>query len=133
MAKRASRIRSFPQGNRALELLNVQEMASILRLNPQTLYRLARLRLIPAIRIGKKSLRFDPIQVKEALSAQGTSQLPASPKRPTGRSTAFAMLEDLLAQGRWLTPTSDLTLERFGVKLPPGTDLTALAYEPTRP
>ena len=61
------------------ELLTVRDMAAMYKLNPQTLYRLARKRMVPSIRIGK-SLRFDPIQVRGALAAQRT--FPGAPRLP---------------------------------------------------
>ena len=119
--------------NSSPQLLTVQELARVLKLNPQTLYRLARRGVLPAIRIGKKSLRFDPAQVRIALQAQTTPlALVAPPPSAAGRA-AFTMLDDLLAQGRWLAAPRALSLKRFAVRFPPGADLTALAYERGRP
>lgn len=120
-------------GPGAGEFLTAREMAAVFKLNPQTLYRLARQGMIPAIRIGKKSLRFDPFQVREALQPQGTAQARPRPPRPRGRRLAFTRLEDVLARDRWPTPPPDLTLERFAVRIPRGADLTALAYDRKRP
>lgn len=119
--------------NSSPQLLTAQELARVLKLNPQTLYRLARRGVLPAIRIGKKSLRFDPAQVRIALQAQTTPlALVAPPPSAVGRA-AFTMLDDLLAQGRWLAAPRTLSLKRFAVRFPLGADLTALAYERGRP
>ncbi len=117
----------------AAEFLTARELAAAFKLNPQTLYRLARQGMIPAIRIGKKSLRFDPFEVREALQPQGTAQARLRPRRPRGQRPAFTRLEDVLAQDRWPAPSSDLTLERFAVQIPRAADLTALAYDRKRP
>lgn len=115
--------------NSSPQLLTAQELARVLKLNPQTLYRLARRGVLPAIRIGKKSLRFDPAQVRNALQAQTKPlALVAPPSSAAGRAV-FTMLDDLLAQGRWLAAPRTLSLKRFAVRFPPGADLTALAYE----
>jgi len=125
--------RLFPAQTDGREFLTAQEMGAVFKLNPQTLYRLARQGVIPAIRIGKKSLRFDPAQVRASLSAQGTVQARRRAKRlPAGR-LVFTRLEDLRARGHWTTPPPDLVLERFGVAFPPAVDLTTLAYERPRP
>ena len=119
--------------NSSPQLLTAQELARGLKLHPQTLYRLARRGVLPAIRIGKKSLRFDPAQVRIALQAQTTPlALVAPPPSAAGRA-AFTMLDDLLAHDRWLAPPRTLSLKRFAVRFPPGADLTALAYERDRP
>jgi excisionase family DNA binding protein len=113
-------------------LLTAQELARVLKLNPQTLYRLARRGVLPAIRIGKKALRFDLAQVRNALQAQTTSLTLVRPTAPTGDQAAVTMLDELLAQGRWLTPPRALSLKRFAVRFPSGVDLTTLAYESGR-
>ncbi|MEI8191451.1 MAG: helix-turn-helix domain-containing protein [candidate division NC10 bacterium] len=119
--------------NNSPQLLTAQELARGLKLNPQTLYRLARQGVIPAIRIGKKSLRFDAAQVRNALQAPTKPlTLVALPSSAASR-VAFTMLGDLLAQGRWLAAPPALSLKRFAVRFPPRADLTALAYERGRP
>ena len=104
----------------------------MLKLNPQTLYRLARRGVLPAIRIGKKSLRFDPAQVRIALQAQTRPLALVAPRSSAASRAAFTMLDDLLAQGRRLAAPRSLSLRRFTVRFPPGADLTALAYERAR-
>ena len=133
MGRPATPPRLFPAQTDGREFLTAQEMSAVLKLNPQTLYRLARQGVIPAIRIGKKSLRFDPVQVRASLNAQGTLQARRRAGRlPAGR-WVFTRLEDLRAQGRWPAPPPDLVLERFKVAFPVAVDLTALAYERPRP
>ena len=132
MGTLAKPIRPSSSTNGAPELLTARELAAIFKLNPQTLYRLARRGVIPAIRIGRKSLRFDPIQVREALEALGISQTRVGPRRLAAGSFAFTRLDDLLAQNRWIAPSPDLVLERLAVDFLPGIDLTTLAYEKTR-
>lgn len=121
------------QGADAGEFLTARELAAVFKLNPQTLYRLARQGMIPAIRIGKKSLRFDPFQVREALQPQGTARARLRPRPARPRRPAFTRFEDVLAQDRWPAPVPNLTLERFAVHIPRGADLAALAYDRKRP
>lgn len=133
MGRLATQTRLSPSRNDLPKLLTAEELAAVLKLNPQTLYRLARQGVIPAIRIGKKSLRFDPIKVRESLDAQGTFRTRVRSGRPPAGPFAFTKLEDLLAENRWTTPSPDLVLDRFTVEFPPATDLRDLAYERTRP
>jgi excisionase family DNA binding protein len=119
-------------GNGVSELLTAPELAALFKLNSQTLYRLARRGMIPAIRIGEKSLRFDPIQVREALlEGRRASRTRVRPRRSSARPTAFTRLEDLRVQNRWIAPSPGIALERFAVDFPPGIDLTTLAYKET--
>jgi excisionase family DNA binding protein len=119
--------------NSALQLLTAQELARVLKLNPQTLYRLARRGVLPAIRIGKKALRFDPAQVRSALQTQTPPLALVAPSSSAAGRATFTTLDDLLAQRRWLAPPPALSLKRLAVRFPPGADLTALAYEQGRP
>ena len=119
--------------NSSPQLLTAQELARVLKLNPQTLYRLARRGVIPAIRIGKKSLRFDPAQVRTVLQAQTTPLTLVAPPTSAASRAVVTMLDDLRAQGRWLAAPPALSLKRFAVRFPAGADLTALAYEQGRP
>ena len=119
--------------NSSPQLLTAQELARVLKLNPQTLYRLVRRGVLPAIRIGKKSLRFDPAQVRIALQVQTKPLALVAPSSSAASRVAFTMLDDLLAQGRWLAAAPALSLKRFAVQFPPGADLTVLAYERVRP
>lgn len=48
-------------------LLDVTQAASVLGVHPGTLYRMARARRIPCIRIGQRVLRFDPRALDEFL------------------------------------------------------------------
>lgn len=113
------------------QMLTVQEMARALKLNPQTLYRLVRQGLVPAVRIGKKTLRFDPAQVQATLKAKEPRRPSAKERKLTAPALTFTRLEDLRAAGGWLTPASNLALERFAVRLPPGADISSLAYDRT--
>lgn len=133
METAVKRIRASQTETEGLQLLTAPELARAFKLNPQTLYRLARRGLIPSIRIGKKVLRFDPIQVRAALEARGVPQPRISRVPPRAGRLCFTRLEDLMAQDRWVAPPPDLTLERFALNLPPGIDLTRLAYERKRP
>lgn len=133
METAVTRIKTSQTGAEGPQLLTAPELARALRLNPQTLYRLARRGLIPSIRIGKKLLRFDPIQVRSALEARQDSQPRISPVPPPTGRLSFKRLEDLLAQNRWIEPPPDLTLDRFAPRFPRSADLTSLAYERKRP
>jgi excisionase family DNA binding protein len=132
MVTAGSPMRALASENEARQLLTAEELAAAFKLNPQTLYRLARRGAIPAIRIGKKALRFDPIRVRQFLEARSPSQARVSPGRPPAEPFSFSLLEDLLAERRWTNPPPDLSLERFAVDIPPGSDLTTLAYERKR-
>ena len=114
-------------------LLTVQELARALKLNPQTLYRLARQGLVPAVRVGKKTLRFDPAQVRARL--QAPRRLRPFPEKRSGATPPFTVtrLDDLRASDAWITPPPDLTLERFAVRLPPDADIPTLAHDRAAP
>ncbi|GEM_PF-6745492 len=133
METAVKRIRASQTETEGSQLLTAPELARALKLNPQTLYRLARRGLIPSIRIGKKVLRFDPIQVRATLEAQGAFQPRIGRVSPSAGRLSFTRLEDLVAQNRWMTPPPDLALERFAPRFPRGIDLTSLAYERKRP
>jgi excisionase family DNA binding protein len=132
MIKKA--VRTYPDPSstplQAHGLLTVQELARALKLNPQTLYRLVRQGLVPAIRIGK-SLRFDPAQVRATLRTEKPSRRSAGKRIPAAQSVTITRLDDLRGTEAWLSPSPDLCLERFAVCLPAGADLTALAYDRT--
>jgi excisionase family DNA binding protein len=49
------------------KLLDVEQAAAILGLHPGTVYRLARARRIPCIRIGQRVVRFDPRAIERYL------------------------------------------------------------------
>ncbi len=51
------------------ELLTADEMATRLRVRPETLRGWSRRGLIPAVRISRKTVRFDPDAVMSALTA----------------------------------------------------------------
>ena len=81
--------------NAAPDFLTVRDMAATYKLNPQTLYRLARKGMVPSIRIGK-SLRFDPVQVRGALAARKSfpggapsSRIPPGTTTVTSASSAY--------------------------------------------
>jgi excisionase family DNA binding protein len=110
-------------------LLTAQELARALKLNPQTLYRLVRRGLLPAVRIGNKTLRFDPAQVRATLQMPRPLRPFPKERSPAISSFAVTRLDDLRASEQWTTPRADLALERFSVPLPPGADITALAHD----
>ena len=60
-------------------LLTLKEVASLLRLSPQTVYKLLREGSLPAVKIGNQ-WRFDPEQVRSWIRAQA--------ERPSGNSSA---------------------------------------------
>jgi len=126
----AQRMLSAPQPQ-VPELLTAQELATALKLNTQTLYRLVRQGLVPAIRIGRKTLRFDLVQVRAALQSQEPPRPARGRRGRLAEPFTFTRLDDLRAAGGWLSPRSGLTLERFAVQLPPGTYLTTFAYDGT--
>lgn len=131
MSRPIRKSRVFPE-DQGPRLFTARELARVLCLNEQTLYRMARRGEIPCVRIGRKAIRFDLEQVREALE-----------QRPMGWGTgvraleefpfAFTWLNDVRASKRWPVPPTDLTLERFAIELPPGVDSTALAYEREAP
>lgn len=55
------------------QLVNVGDLARILSVHPQTVYRLAREKKIPHIVVGG-SIRFDPDQVKESLKVKDAAR-----------------------------------------------------------
>jgi excisionase family DNA binding protein len=103
-------------------LLTVRELARILRLNEQTVYRLARTGAIPSIHVGPKAIRFDLDEVRNA-----TSRQPSAKTREAG-GLQFVTLDEVRRSGVWPTPPADLTPARFSVKFSTR-DITALAYD----
>jgi len=53
------------------ELVTADELAARLRVRPDTVRRWARTKLIPAIRVSAKVMRFDPADVIRALRNRG--------------------------------------------------------------
>jgi len=128
--KTATAFQTYPLSQDAAPaLLTVQELAGALKLNPQTLYRLVRQGLVPAVRVGRKTLRFDPAQVRARL--QESRPLRAFPKKRSRATPPVTVtrLDDLRASDAWITPPPDLTLERFAVRLPPDADITMFAHD----
>ena len=105
-------------------LLTAKQLAAALQLNEQTIYRLARNGEVPFVRIGKKAIRFDLEQVREALTAPA----PSFKRSPW----PFVRLDDLQVAREWLKPPADVVLKRFNVPFPTK-DLTRLAYDRTAP
>ena len=91
-------------------------------LDRYTAYRLARNGEVPFVRIGKKAIRFDLEQVREALTAPA----PSFKRSPW----PFVRLDDLQVTREWLKPPADVVLKRFNVPFPTK-DLTRLAYDRT--
>lgn len=113
------------------QLLTANELAATFKLNPQTVYRLARRGAIPSIRIGPKSLRFDPTKVRAVLEGGGSANVRVGPTQASAAPFTVTWLADLRAADRWMSPRRDLALERFAVRVPKRADLTKLAYERT--
>lgn len=132
MPKRSLRDTTPLPEKESIRLLTAKEVAAALRLNEQTVYRLARTGKIPFLRIGTKAIRFDLEQVREALEGKSRppkrSAFPGSPPPPL----PFVKLDDLLGSGEWINPPADLVLERFKVPFP-SADVTRLAYDQEEP
>ena len=54
-------------------LMTVKEVATMLRVSPQTLYKMLEQRNIPAVKIGNQ-WRFDPDQIRDWIREQGLAQ-----------------------------------------------------------
>jgi excisionase family DNA binding protein len=54
----------------AQPLVGVHELARLLAVQPLTVYRLVAAKRIPVVKVGRKSLRFDPDEVRAALSVE---------------------------------------------------------------
>jgi excisionase family DNA binding protein len=63
------------------KLLDVEQAAQVLGLHPGTLYRMARARRIPCIRIGQRVIRFDPRALDRYLH-QSTVEMKPEAGRP---------------------------------------------------
>lgn len=57
-------------------LLDIDEAARVLSVHPATLYRWARARRVPSIRIGACVLRFDPAALRRFLDAHSAGPRP---------------------------------------------------------
>lgn len=60
------------------KLLSVREAAEILNLHPISLYRLIDRGAIPAVRIGGRSIRFDPGALEAFIQAGGSARQEAA-------------------------------------------------------
>ena len=94
--------------------MTAAELAAALRLNEQSVYRFARAGIIPSVRIGRKTLRFDPEQVRKALAGR-TQAFPPIKKSP---GISFRTPESVLELGEWPVAPRNLKLERFDVRVP---------------
>ena len=74
------------------DLLTIKEVAKLLRLSPQTLYKMLEHGEIPAMRIGKQ-WRFERDSVRDWLQTRGEQPLPLG-TQPPGNSTAERVLSD---------------------------------------
>ena len=104
--------------------MTAAELAAALKLNEQSIYRFARAGIIPSIRIGRKTLRFDAEQVRKALAGKMLTSSPVTKKK----RVSFRTLESVLELGAWPVAPGGLKLKRFAVNIP-RKDLMTLAYE----
>lgn len=111
--------------------LTAKQLADILQMSEQVIYRLSRAGEIPSLRIGKKAVRFELDKVKKALTT--TKAVPRKnrkvPTRAKTRDFQYITLDELRKGETKLVPPKNLMLERFKIKVPPDVDVTALAYE----
>lgn len=56
-----------------MQLITAREASQILGIRLARLYELTRLRLIPAVRVGEKAIRFDEAALKEFIERGGIS------------------------------------------------------------
>ncbi len=114
------------------KMLTAKQLADILQMSEQVIYRLSRVGEIPSLKIGKKTIRFELDKVRKAL---GTAKaIPEKSKEnPTREKISdfqYITLDELRKGKVKLTPPpKNLKLERFKIKVPKDVDITAVAYE----
>ncbi len=120
-----STITSEDEARPLSSLFTAAELAKIIKLNEQTIYRFVRRGIIPAIRVGRKTLRFDLNDVRTALRQKPT---PPRIQKPAGHEVLeYVSLDQVRERGEWPKLASTLKLKRFSVRFPTR-DLTAFAY-----
>jgi len=111
--------------------LTAKQLADILQMSEQVIYRLSRAGEIPSLKIGKKAIRFELDKVKKALTT--AKAIPKKNKKVPTRAEVsdfqYITLDELRRGERKPVPSKNLKLERFKIKVPPDVDVTALAYE----
>jgi len=111
--------------------LTAKQLADILQMSEQVIYRLSRAGEIPSLKIGKKAVRFELDKVKKALTTG--KAIPKKNKKVPPRAKIsdfqYITLDELRRGETKLAPSKNLKLERFKIKVPPDVDITALAYE----
>jgi len=113
-------------------VLTAKQLAEILQMSQQVIYRLSRAGEIPSLKIGKKTIRFELNRVKQALMAKKaiTRKDKRAPLRKEIGSFQYVTLDDIQRKGKAkLRPRRNLKLERFKIIIPNGVDITTLAYE----
>lgn len=68
------------------KLLTAEELAERLGLAVTTIYQAVWHKRIPAIKINKKCLRFDPVEIRAWLESKKTQTVEAAPRIPVRRS-----------------------------------------------
>ena len=111
--------------------LTAKQLADILQMSEQVIYRLSRAGEIPSLKIGKKAIRFELDKVEKALTT--TKAIPKKnrkvPTRPRIGDIQYITLDELRRGETKLVPSKKLKLERFKIEVPPDVYVTALAYE----
>jgi predicted DNA-binding transcriptional regulator AlpA len=114
-----------------IKVLTAKQLADILQMSEQVIYRLSRVGEIPSLKIGKKTIRFELDKVRKALRT--AKAIPKKNKKvPTREKISdfqYITLDELRKGKVKLTPPKNLKLERFKIKVPKGVDITAVAYE----
>lgn len=113
------------------KMLTAKQLADILQMSEQVIYRLSRTGEIPSLKIGKKTIRFELDKVIKALTT--TKAIPKRNKETLIREKIsdfqYITLDEFRKGKVKLTPPENLKLERFKIKVPKGVDITAVAYE----
>ncbi|HIC90672.1 MAG TPA: DNA-binding protein [Syntrophaceae bacterium] len=114
--------------------LTAKQLADILQMSEQVIYRLSRAGEIPCLKIGKKTIRFELDKVKEALMTKKATRKKdvEIPIREKINSFQYVTLDALRTGKAKLMPPKNLRLERFKIKVPRDMDITTLAYERDR-
>ena len=112
-------------------MLTAKQLADILQMSEQVVYRLSRTGEIPSLKIGKKTIRFELDKVIKALTT--TKAIPKRNKEALTREKIsdfqYITLDEFRKGKVKLTPPENLKLERFKIKVSKGVDITAVAYE----
>jgi excisionase family DNA binding protein len=68
------------------KLMTIGELARLLGLTETAIYQAVYHKRMPAVKISKKCLRFDPVEIREWLNKKKTQAVEPEPKTPVRRS-----------------------------------------------